>query len=145
MSVHSPLDYPKPKLTRRLAAIAYDAFLLLALLILFSFPWVMLAKSFEFSSIWGLRIITLSLIFLFFVYFWMGKQQTLGMTTWRIKLVDFNGNPASFAQCVTRLCAAFFSVLCLGLGYLWMLADKDQMTWHDRLSKTELILLPKKK
>ena len=144
MPTNSPLAFDKPSLARRLAAILYDSILLVALLILFSMPWVMVAKTFNFETAWGLRLICVFLIISFFLYFWRTKQQTLGMTTWRIKLVDSKGNKPNAAQCFTRLFAAIFSFTCLGLGYLWVLVDKDQMTWHDRLSKTELILLPKK-
>lgn len=143
MPIDSPLTFDKPNLARRLAAIFYDSILLMALLILFAFPWVVVANKLNFESIWGLRLITVSLIVSFYIFFWLTKQQTLGMTTWRLKLVDSNGNTPNIAQCITRLCAALFSIACLGLGYLWMLVDKDQMTWHDRLSKTELIYLPK--
>ena len=145
MPTNSPLAFDKPSLARRLAAIFYDSILLLALLILFSLPWVMVAKTFNFETVWGLRLISVFLITTFYLYFWRTKQQTLGMTTWRIKLVDSNGNIANTAQCLTRLIAALFSLACFGLGFLWALVDQDQMTWHDRLSKTELILIPKKK
>ena len=145
MTTDSPLAFYKPNLFRRSAAIFYDSVLLLALLILFSIPWVMLAKNLDFQATWGLRLIATSLVVSFYLYFWRDRQQTLGMTTWRLKLVDANGNKPNTAQCITRLCAALFSIACLGLGYLWMLVDKNQMTWHDKLSKTELILLPKKK
>ncbi len=32
----------------------------------------------------------------------------------------------------------------LGLGYLWCLVDRRGRYWHDYLSGTELILLPKR-
>jgi uncharacterized RDD family membrane protein YckC len=30
----------------------------------------------------------------------------------------------------------------LGLGYLWILVDRDRMAVHDRLSKTVIVRLP---
>lgn len=33
----------------------------------------------------------------------------------------------------------------LGLGFLWILHDRDKLAWHDRLSETRLVLLPKAK
>jgi len=139
------LKYSKPSLLRCIAAIAYDAILLIALLILLSFPWVILAKGLGMDSKWGLRIIAISLVIGFYTYFWQKKQQTLGMTTWRIKLVNANSLRPSSTECTLRILGAFLSAACLGLGYLWMLIDKDKMSWHDRLSKTELILVAKKK
>ena len=35
------------------------------------------------------------------------------------------------------------AALPLGLGYLWMLFDRDGLTWHDRLSHTRLVLVEK--
>lgn len=38
---------------------------------------------------------------------------------------------------------AIASWLCLGLGFLWMLWDKDKRTWHDRYSESQVVRLPK--
>ena len=32
-----------------------------------------------------------------------------------------------------------------GLGFLWQLWDAEQLTWHDRLSKTRLVYYPREK
>ncbi|MEJ1377571.1 MAG: RDD family protein, partial [Candidatus Sedimenticola sp. (ex Thyasira tokunagai)] len=39
---------------------------------------------------------------------------------------------------------AIISWLALGLGFLWLLVDRKNRTWHDRLSGTRLIMLEKK-
>ena len=44
---------------------------------------------------------------------------------------------------IVRLGAAILSWLPLGLGFIWVLFDSDRLTWHDRLSGTRLVLLPK--
>ncbi|MFT5484414.1 MAG: putative RDD family membrane protein YckC [Halieaceae bacterium] len=83
-------------------------------------------------------------IFGFYCAFWRLRGQTLGMQAWRIKLVsDFGGNP-SIWQCFVRYLGAIISLTCLGVGYLWVLVDPEQRSWHDHLSDTRLILLPKK-
>jgi uncharacterized RDD family membrane protein YckC len=43
-----------------------------------------------------------------------------------------------------RFFAAILSWSAGGLGFLWILVDRDRMAWHDRLSKTEVVLLAKK-
>ena len=63
---------------------------------------------------------------------------------WRIKLVDYSGNVPGAGRGVVRCLGALFSALCLGLGYLWCLIDRNHRYWHDYLSRTELILLPKR-
>jgi uncharacterized RDD family membrane protein YckC len=81
----------------------------------------------------------------FFGVFWMKSGQTLGMQAWRIKLVPSAGNELTFGRVVTRCGAALLSAACFGLGYAWCLVDRRGRTWHDTLSGTELVLLPKKK
>ena len=80
----------------------------------------------------------------FFCIFWRKSGQTLGMQAWRIKLVDFDGGTPSLPKAVVRCVGAALSMACLGLGYLWCLIDRKKRYWHDYLSRTELILLPKR-
>ena len=67
------------------------------------------------------------------------------MQAWRIKLVSFKGERITSGQAIGRCLAAALSALCLGIGYWWCLFDSNHRYWHDYLSGTELILLPKKK
>lgn len=80
--------------------------------------------------------------FFFFAYFWRRIGQTLGMQAWRLKVVSTDAGPLRWGQCILRFMGAFLSFFCLGLGYLWMLWDKEGKTWHDRYSLTRVILLP---
>ncbi len=84
-------------------------------------------------------------IFVFFVTFWRSSGQTLGMQTWRIKIINEDGGRISVKQGLIRFASAALSWLCLGMGYWWMLWDKDKLTWHDRLSKSRIVILPKPK
>jgi hypothetical protein len=34
--------------------------------------------------------------------------------------------------------ASFLSAASLGLGYAWCFLDEDQLSWHDRITKTHL-------
>jgi uncharacterized RDD family membrane protein YckC len=89
------------------------------------------------------QLLTALSIVCFFSIFWLNGGQTLGMQAWRIKLVDFQGGPPSAGKALLRCLGACLSVACLGLGYLWCLIDHNGRYWHDYLSHTELILLPK--
>ena len=31
----------------------------------------------------------------------------------------------------------------LGLGYLWVMIDRERLSWHDRISRTRLVMLSK--
>lgn len=128
---------------RRLAAIFYDSLLITAL-------WMMIGGLLVFinqNQIIEAPLLPLLLPFIMFGFyckFWLGNGQTLGMQTWRMKLVSRDGNPVSFKQCLLRFAVATLSWLCLGLGYWWMLADREKLTWHDRYSNTRLVVLPKR-
>jgi uncharacterized RDD family membrane protein YckC len=137
-------DTPSPGLLRRLGAMAYDALLLLALLMLLSYPYVWLTGGVR----PGLLVKTLyqfyllSIFFIFYAGFWTHGGQTLGMRAWRLKIVRDDGGPIGWALAMKRFGLAWISLHCLGLGFLWMLFDRDKLAWHDRWSRTRLILLP---
>ena len=130
---------------RRLGAMAYDTLLLLALLMMLSYPYVWLTG----GAKPGLIVKTLYQIYLlaivcsFYGSFWVRGGQTLGMRSWRIKLVRADGGALTWAIALKRLAFALLSLLSLGLGFLWVLFDRDKLAWHDRLSGTRMILLPK--
>jgi uncharacterized RDD family membrane protein YckC len=139
-------DLPPPGFLRRLGAMFYDGLLLLALLMMLSYPYVWLTG----GAKPGLLVKTLYQLYLlaicFFYYtgFWVRGGQTLGLRTWRLKLVRDDGGPITWAIALKRFASAWLSLLCLGLGFLWMLYDRDRLTWHDRLSGTRLVRLPKR-
>ena len=142
-------ETPSPFLLRRLAAMLYDTLLVLPLIMLS----VALAMGIGHLAIetdtgsplnpYLVRVIALFTTIAFFCAFWVKSGQTLGMQAWRIKLVDFEGRVPGLARSVLRCLAAVLSATCLGLGYLWCLVDRRGRYWHDYLSGTELILLPK--
>ena len=145
MPKHSLLSFEKPGLVRRLAAIFYDLVLISALIFILLLPWVNLMGNGKLITKIGMLIIIFSLPIGFYLFFWNKEGKTLGMMAWRLQLRSSNKQAFTIKQLLIRYIGAWVSLLCLGLGYLWVLVDKDQMTWHDRLSKTELILIPKKK
>ena len=81
-----------------------------------------------------LRSIWLLIPFVYFIYYWTKHSRTLGMKAWKIKAVSSNQLTITWLQSTIR----FFSAL-LGLGYFWMIVDKDSLPLQDRLSKTRLI------
>jgi uncharacterized RDD family membrane protein YckC len=137
---------PIPGLVRRLAAIFYDALLLVALFMLAGYPYVALTGSVPLSGVarLGLQLYLLLIAFAFFGWFWVHGGQTLGMRAWRLRLVSADGGPVSWKQAAIRFAAALLSWSCLGLGFFWALIDREKRAWHDRLSGTRLILLPKR-
>ncbi|AKH70139.1 putative membrane protein/domain [Spongiibacter sp. IMCC21906] len=153
-------DHPNAGVIRRLMAMVYDGFLLFAVLFIAgAIPTLILSPEHikdspqtgtvvhELSSGaggWLYQLYLLSIIVMFNSIFWRKQGQTLGMQAWRLKLVSLNGDKPSWGQCIIRVFASFLSLLPCGLGYLWLVVDKQQLAWHDRLSKTKVLLLPKR-
>ncbi len=93
----------------------------------------------------GFQLYLLVVFISFYCWFWRRNKQTLGMQAWRLQVEDFSGQRISIAQCLVRLFGATISLLCLGAGYWWAWIDKDKLSWHDRWSKSQIVLLPPKK
>ena len=73
-------------------------------------------------------------------FFLTFAKVTPGMRYAQLSLCTFEEEIPTRAQIKGRLKAMLISVLPVGLGMLWSVFDEDQMSWHDRLSKTYLRL-----
>lgn len=123
-----------------MAATLYDGLLLLAVLFLATAIALPLNAGKAFSSdqyIYPLYLLAVS--FLFYGWFWTHGGQTLGLRSWKIKVVDKELKPLNWKHALLRFFAATLSWLCLGSGFLWILVDKNKRAWHDYLSGTLLI------
>jgi uncharacterized RDD family membrane protein YckC len=133
-------------LLRRLASIVYDALVVTAVLLIAAVPVVLLAQ--ETLSAYPGRLLfqayLLLVVFVFFAGFWVHGGQTLGMRAWRLRLTNTVGGNISWKQATLRFGAALLSWLPAGLGFLWVLLDRDGCAWHDRLSGTRLRRVGKK-
>lgn len=139
-------DLPRAGLLRRLAAILYDA--LLAAAVLFLAVALVLPLTDGEAVQAGNPLFTSYLflvLFLFFAWFWIHGGQTLGMRAWRLRVQTRDGRPISWGQAMLRYLMAWVSLLAGGLGYLWLLVDRDNETWHDRFSDTVMVVLPKRR
>ena len=135
-----------PSLLRRLAAMVYDTLLLVAILFIATALVLPLTGGEAVES--GnpfFSVYILCVCFFFFGWFWTHRGQTLGMRAWRIRVQQPEGEPITWRQALLRFLAALVSWLALGLGFLWMLFDRDGLTWHDRWSNTRLVMLRKRK
>ena len=77
----------------------------------------------------------------YYIYFEGGATgQTLGKKLLKIRVVDFQtGGPIGYGKAVGRYFARFLSIIPLGLGYFWMLWDKEKQTWHDKLAGSVVV------
>ena len=133
-------------LPRRLAAMLYDALLVLALLFLATIPFIAVRGGEPVESGGNLfyQATLVLVVYLFFAGFWSRSGRTLGMQSWRLQLETREGQVPSFARASLRFLASLVSLLPLGLGFLWQLWDPQRLTWHDRISGTHIVYYPRK-
>jgi RDD family len=65
---------------------------------------------------------------------------TPGMRYAELSLCTFDDEYPTREQMKARLVAMLLSLLPMGLGMLWAIFDEDNMTWHDRHSRTYMRL-----
>lgn len=135
-------------LIRRLAAIIYDALLLLAFLIIVAlvFNATQGGQNIYTGSrglVLAYELVRVSVIYLFFVGYWSTRGRTLGMQSWGLQLLNRQDQVPTVSESTIRFGVAILSWACLGLGFLWQLWDPQKLTWHDRASGTRLVHIPK--
>jgi len=136
-------------LLRRLAAMFYDSLLLLALLMIVTALFLLTTGGeaidprtqpvLEFIY----RLVLLLLTVGFFGVSWTRSGQTLGMATWRLRVEREDGRRLTWGDTLRRLGWALVSLLPAGLGFAWVLFDPERRAWHDRLSRTRVVVVPK--
>lgn len=145
---------PSARIWRRLAAMVYDGLLLLAINFLVAFAVIgaltpatashhhqlmVLSASLRYGMILPIVLFTTGL---FYSYFWVRNQQTLGMQTWHIKIERWDGALPSWKDALMRYLWSMACFFPMGLGYWWQLFDRDNLALHDRLSRTRIVLSP---
>lgn len=135
------IGYPAG-LGRRLGAALYDVLLVVALWMTTLFVWVAAGDG-EAVSGWPVQVVLLAEFAGFYLLSWSRRGQTLGMAAWKIKVVTEQGGAPSIDRLALRLLCAPLSILPLGMGYLWFYVGSRQQTWHDRLSGTMVVHIPK--
>ena len=136
--------YPAAGLLYRLVAMFYDSLLLLSVLLIATALALLATKGTLHYHNPFFRTFLFLICFSFYTWFWLHGGQTLGMRAWRLRLQRIDGQPITIWQALLRFMAAIPSLALAGLGLLWILVDKDKLAWHDRISESMIVRLPKK-
>ncbi len=143
MTIKNDLSIRYPGLFRRLFAIFYDCFLLIAILFVISAIAMGLnhGKAIDQDNIYFPLYfsVIMGACYLYFSWFWINGGQTLGMKTWQIKILANNDANISWKTTTIRFITAIFSWGALSLGLLWALVDRKHRCWHDISSGTYLV------
>ncbi len=130
-------------LARRLAALLYDALLLLGLMFVFTLLLIFArgGRAIAAGTTWY-EASLVAVAFAFCGLSWTRGGQTVGMKAWRIRVVALDGGSLDWRRAALRFFASWLSLLPAGLGYWWALLDREQCCWHDRLSGTRVLRAP---
>ncbi len=149
-------------LFKRILVIIYDGLLLIALafftsaLLMGLFTWLgpdsffaipdpanpNLIERSDLGRIIGGTIVSINVIcvsFFFYGWFWTHGGQTLGMKAWNLYLVKPDGKFIDWNTALKRYLAALISWACLGLGFTWILLDRQKRAWHDIITNTKIV------
>jgi uncharacterized RDD family membrane protein YckC len=162
-----PLAATAPTVKRRIMAMVYETFLLLAVEMLAVLVYLLLTGNRHTPPYeHGLKFVLFLVTAAYFIHFWTDSGHTLAMKTWRIKLVMDGYRRVPFRIAAIRYLLAwgwFLPALmaCAALGWTgkaeiataiaagvvaWGLTaflDKDRQFLHDKLAGTRLVSLPK--
>mgnify|MGYP003610174738 FL=1 len=160
----------------RLAAVLYDGLLIIAINAILAAILVGIATPAEVAAKhqavvlpdWFRHFVLFPamvlMTWLFYGYFWRKTGQTLGMQTWRLKVIKPNGQLLSWNDSFGRCAAAMILPTICGLAanvlynnsgafalslvfgfvgnYLWAWINGRGLAWHDQLSATVVIRVP---
>tara|TARA_Y100000768_G_scaffold365264_1_gene326401 strand:+ start:348 stop:764 length:417 start_codon:yes stop_codon:yes gene_type:complete len=129
---------------RRIFSLLYDCFAVLGIILSLTLLLVLLnGGAPEEGSIADLLQLFITVLSgpVFFSYFWLANDgQTLGMQAWKIKLIS--EERLSIRICLLRCAFSTFSFLFFGLGYLYILINKEKKSLADIVTKTRVIRIP---
>lgn len=83
------------------------------------------------------------LLLAYFVVFWAWKGTTLGGIVCNLRVVRVDGAALSGSDAIVRGLASLFSFVPFGLGFFWILRDPQNQAWHDKISGTIVVKVPR--
>ncbi len=160
-----------PSILRRMACFTYEGILIFGVVFVAGLIFTMvtdallptsatdpISKSLSYRSLF--QVFIFCILTAYFVYFWR-RGQTLAMKTWRIQVLDLEGQHLSTSTALKRWISSWVwlipplmaltpfsismserAVLCLGWISIWATLARFQSRrqfWHDVWSQTQLV------
>ena len=133
----------KVSLVRIIASTIYDSLLMLG--VWFLVGSIALGIKFLFTQeisslnpIIGMSLVIFS-TWIYFAMFWIYGGKTLGMSSWKLRIVSENGKPISLFQTVIRFFVNTLTLLLAGIPLFLRHLNKDKKSLSDYLSKTKIV------
>lgn len=84
--------------------------------------------------------VILPLAFVVFAFVLLAKGTTPGKLALGLRVAKEDGERAGFfTMFVREVFAKTFSLLVIGLGFLWIILDKENQGWHDKFLRTYVV------
>lgn len=128
--------------TKIIFAFLYDLLLLIAVWFFAALPFVLWqGPGFEKNpmTLLAFQIYLVAISYIYLSYFWLQTGQTPGLRTWQLRLVRKDQYLLTRHDATMRFLYSILSIATLGLGWLWLLFNKDHQTLHDYMANTQII------
>jgi uncharacterized RDD family membrane protein YckC/cytoskeletal protein CcmA (bactofilin family) len=79
----------------------------------------------------------------YFVAFWALKGTTIGGVVCGLKVVRLDDRPVDWSVALVRGLGGFLSLFVAGLGFIWVAFDDECQSWHDKISGTTIVRVPR--
>ena len=127
-------------LGRRAMAAVADGVIVSSALALFAYVFFHMtqgAVAFRILAPWTVAV--LAMLWAGYQYaFLVFTKTTPGLLVTRLQVTRFDGSYPKRQLLRWRALASMLSCAALGLGYAWCWFDEDQLSWHDRVTRTHL-------
>lgn len=154
---------------RRIAALGYEALLLVAMAFVVGFlflplvsPWGATHRTLTVPPVFARTMMFCALVggaAAYYAWCWSGGRRTLPQKTWRLRLVDRRGGPMSRKQALLRYASAWIgpalalagygalrgtgyaqnALAFVALNYCWAIVDPDRQFLHDRIARSLVV------
>ena len=124
---------------KRSMIIIYDLLILLALVIILSFPLASISTLDSWIYLFLHQFYIYLIVQLYFVFFWSNGRSTIGMKTWKTIIINDNGTQLSFLTAIYRFNLSLLLNIFFLVGYLSSFFKKDNKALYDSFLKTNLI------
>jgi uncharacterized RDD family membrane protein YckC len=89
------------------------------------------------KTFWMMLGVSFALISAFYGLIWaIAGRETAGMDMADLQLITFDGFAVDPRSRAIRFASTWLSFCSGGLGLVWAIADEENLTWHDHISKT---------
>jgi len=131
-------DQPVATPTHRFVASAIDGVIILFGFGLLVALFEVLGGSFGAGkALWIGLALVLALVSMLYGLIWaIAGRETAGMRLTDLQLITFDGFQVDPRSRALRFASTWLSFFSGGLGLLWAVADEENLTWHDHISKT---------